>query len=155
MQRADSLEKTLMVEKLRARGEGGNWGWDGWMASLTQWTWIWANSGREWRTGKPGVLQSMGSQKFGHNCVTEQQQQTYNFPLKREWRFLGGSGGRVCLKCGSPEFDPWVGKILWRRKWQATPVFLPGKSHGWKNLAGYIVHGVTKSRTQLGDFNLI
>ena len=37
-------------------GEGGNRGWDGWMASLTQWTWVWANYGRWWRTGKPGVL---------------------------------------------------------------------------------------------------
>ena len=45
-------------------------GWDGWMASLTQWTWVGANSRRQWMTGKPGVPQSMGSQ---HNWVTEQQ----------------------------------------------------------------------------------
>ena len=50
--------------------------WDGWMASPTQWTWIWASSGRWWRTGKPGVLQFMGSQRVGHNWVTEQQQMT-------------------------------------------------------------------------------
>ena len=49
-------------ERLRARGEGDDRGWDGWMTSLTQWTWIWANSRSWWRTGKPGVLQSMGSQ---------------------------------------------------------------------------------------------
>ena len=42
--------------------EGGRRGWDGWMASSTQWTWVWANSGRQGRTRKPGVLQSMGSQ---------------------------------------------------------------------------------------------
>ena len=46
---------------LRAGGEGGNRGWDGWMASPTQWTWVWASSRRLWRTGKPGVLQSMWS----------------------------------------------------------------------------------------------
>ena len=46
-------------ERLKAGGEGGDRGWDGWMASLTQWTCVWANSGRPWRTGKPGVLQSM------------------------------------------------------------------------------------------------
>ena len=46
-----------------------------WMASLTQWTWIWANSGRWWRTGKPEVLQSMGSQRVWHKLGTEQQQQ--------------------------------------------------------------------------------
>ena len=45
-------------------GEGDNRGWDGWMVSPTQWTWIWANSGRWWRTGKPDVLQSMGSQSW-------------------------------------------------------------------------------------------
>ena len=60
---------------LRARGERGDRGWDGWMASLTQWAWVWANSRRQWRTGKPGVLQSMGSQKVRHDLVTEQQKQ--------------------------------------------------------------------------------
>ena len=49
-------------ERSKARGEGDNREWDGWMASSTQWTWVWANSGRWWRTGKPGVLQSMRSQ---------------------------------------------------------------------------------------------
>ena len=48
-------------------------GWDGWMASLTQWTWVWANSGWQWRTGKPGVLQSTGSQRVRHDLATEQQ----------------------------------------------------------------------------------
>ena len=63
-------------ERLRMGGEGGNRAWDGWMASLTQWTWIWANSGRYWRTGKSDVLQFMGSQRVGHDLSTEQQQQT-------------------------------------------------------------------------------
>ena len=54
--------------------EKGMTAWDGWMASRTQWTWVWANS-RSWqRTGKPGMLQSMGSQRVGHNLMTEQQQ---------------------------------------------------------------------------------
>ena len=45
--------------------------------------------------------------------------------------FPGGSDGkRVCRQCRRPRFDPWVGKILWRRKWQPTPVLLPGKFHG-------------------------
>ena len=48
-------------------------GWDGWIVSLTQWTWVWANSRRYWRTEKPGVLQSMGLQRFGHDWATEQQ----------------------------------------------------------------------------------
>ena len=49
--------------------------WDGWIALPTQWTWVWANSGKWWRTGKPGVLQSMGLQRVRPNWVTEQQQQ--------------------------------------------------------------------------------
>ena len=51
MWRANSLEKTLILGKLMVGGEGGNREWDGWMASLTQWIWAWANSGRCWRTG--------------------------------------------------------------------------------------------------------
>ena len=61
-------------ERLRAGAEGGDRGWVDWMASPTQWTWVWANSGREWRTGKPGLLQSIVSQRVGHDWVTEQQQ---------------------------------------------------------------------------------
>ena len=47
----------------------------------------------------------------------------------------------VCLQCGRPGFDPWVGKIPWRRKWQPTPVFLPGESHGRRSLEGYSPRG--------------
>ena len=59
-------------ERLKVGREGDDRGWDGWMASPTQWTWIWASSRRCWRTGKPGVLQPMGSQGVGHDWVTEQ-----------------------------------------------------------------------------------
>ena len=58
-------------EGLGAGGEGDNRGWDGWMASLTRWTWVWVNSGSWWWTGRPGVLQYMGSQRVGHDWVTE------------------------------------------------------------------------------------
>ena len=51
--------------------------------------------------------------------------------------FPGGSEVNVCLQCGRPGFDPWIGKIPWRRKWQRTPVFLPGESHGQRSLVGY------------------
>ena len=67
-------KKPWYLERLRA-GEGGGWGWDGWVISPTQWTWFWANSGRWWRTGKPGMLQSMKTQRFGHDWATEQQHQ--------------------------------------------------------------------------------
>ena len=71
MQRADSLEKTLMLGGIGAGGEGDDRGWDGWMASLTRWTWVWVKSGSWWWTGRAGVLQFMGSQRVGHGWVTE------------------------------------------------------------------------------------
>ena len=69
------LIKTWCWESLRAGGEGNDRGWDGWMVSPTQWTQIWVNSGRWWRTRKPGVLQSTGLRRVGCDLVTEQQQQ--------------------------------------------------------------------------------
>ena len=58
-------------ERLKAEGEGDDRGWDGWLASRTWWTWVWVNSGSWWWTGRPGVLQFMGSQRVGHDWVTE------------------------------------------------------------------------------------
>ena len=66
IQRANSLGKkeTLMLGMIEGRRRRrGDRGWDGWMASLTQWTWVWADSGRLWKTRKPGMLKSMGSAK--------------------------------------------------------------------------------------------
>ena len=71
MQRVDTLEKTVMLGGIGAGGEGDDRGWDGWMASLTRWTWIWVNSRSWWWTGKPGVLQFVGSQRVGHDWATE------------------------------------------------------------------------------------
>ena len=52
-----------------------------------------------------------------------------------------------CLQCGIPRFDPWAGKIPWRRKWQPTPVLLPGKFHGLRSLVGYSPWGRNESDT--------
>ena len=83
MWRADSFEKTTWCkelthlkrhwswERLKAGGEGDDRGSDGWMASPTQWTWVSVNSGSWWWTGRPRVLQSMGSQRVGHDWATE------------------------------------------------------------------------------------
>ena len=77
MQRTDSLEKTLMLERLKAGGEGDDRGWDGWMASSTRWTWVWVSSGSWWWTGKSGVLQSVGSQRVEKDWGTELNWCTY------------------------------------------------------------------------------
>ena len=71
IRRTDSLEKTLMPERLKTGGEWDDRGWDGWMASPTPWTWVWVGSRSWWWTGKPGVLQSTGSQRVGHGWATE------------------------------------------------------------------------------------
>ena len=69
--RTDSLIKTQMLGKIEGRRRGENREWDSWMASPTQWTWLWECSG-SWRwTGKPGMLQSMQLQRVGHDWVTE------------------------------------------------------------------------------------
>ena len=65
------LKRPWCWERLKAGGEGDDRGWDGWMASPTQWTWVWVNCRSWWWTGRPGVLRSMGSQRVGHNWVTE------------------------------------------------------------------------------------
>ena len=128
-------------EKLKV-GEGGDRGWDGWVASPTQWTWVWASSGSWWWAGKSGVLQSMGSQS---------RTRLSDWTELRVPGFPGGASGKEptcqCRRQKRHGFDPWVGKISWNRKWQATPVFSlenPMDRGGWQAA----VHGVTKSRAR-------
>ena len=71
MWKTDSLEKILILGKIEGGRRRDNRRWVGWMALPTQWTWVWVNSGSWWWTGRPGVLQSMSSQKVGHDWVTE------------------------------------------------------------------------------------
>ena len=65
------LKRPWCWGRLKAGGEVDDRGWDGWMASPTQWTWVWVNSGSQWWTGKPGVLQSPVLQRVGHDWATE------------------------------------------------------------------------------------
>ena len=65
------LNRPWCWERLRVGGEGDDRGWDGWMASPTQWTWVWVDSGSWWWRGMPGMLQFMGSQRGWHDWVTE------------------------------------------------------------------------------------
>ena len=81
MRRADSLEKTLCWEGLGAGGEGDGRGWDGWMASLTRWTWVWVNSG-SWRwTARPGMLQSMGQKESDTTEWLNDNNELYQVPV--------------------------------------------------------------------------
>ena len=79
MQRADSLEKTLMTGKSKGKRIQGQQRRRYLDSILTQWAWIWANCRIEWQTGKPGMLQSMGSQKVRHDFARKQQQCIFSF----------------------------------------------------------------------------
>ena len=85
-------------ERLGAEGEEGIRGWDGCMTSLILRTWTWAYSGRWWGTGRPGMLQSMGSWRVRHNWATEQHQNMGAIALKAEWN----SCDKDCVACKSP-----------------------------------------------------
>ena len=73
-------KRSWCQERLMAGRKGNDRGWDGWMASLTRWTWVWVNSGSWWWTGRPGVLRSMGSQRAGHDWATELNWVIKNLP---------------------------------------------------------------------------
>ena len=72
------------------------------------------------------------------------------YPLQYSWASLVAQTVKICLQCGRPGFNLWVGKIPWRRAWQPTPGFLPGESP-WMEEPKGLIHGVTKSQTQLSD----
>ena len=71
MQRADSFKKSLMLGKTEGRRRRDSRGWDGWIASPTQWTWVWVDSGSWWWTGRPSMLQFMGLQRVRYDWATE------------------------------------------------------------------------------------
>ena len=133
-------------------------GWHHWLDGRES-----VNSGIWWWTGRPGVLRFMGLQRVRHDWATELNWKLLNWVISNLQgspiffyiqspsginylitnfvpilSFPGGSDGKsVCLQCRRPQFDPWVRKIFWRRKWQPTPVVLPGKFHGPRGLEGY------------------
>ena len=120
MQRADSFAKTLMLERLKLGGEGDDRGWDGWVASPTQWTWAWLSSGSWWLIGKPGVLQSMGSQRVRHDWVTELNWTEHSLPLPPQGRsgihlfsYVALSlSQKILCSSVSPQSNFWPGHTL-------------------------------------------
>ena len=154
-------------EGLGAGEEGDDRGWDGSTSSPTQWTWVWVNSRSWWWTGRPGVLQFMGLQRVRHDWVTELNWTELKWIVK-----ILDTGDRKFLHTSLAWQIPWTEKpgrlqsIEWlgvghdwvtslslftfihcRRKWQPTPVFLPGESQGWGSLVGCRLRGCTESDT--------
>ena len=113
MRRADSFEKTLMMERLKAGGEGDDRGWDGRIASPTQWTWVWVNSRNWWWTERPGVLQSMGSQRVRHS-----------------WSHLAGTY-KLTSDFSDRGWDGWIASptkriCIWANSWRWWRTRKPG-----------------------------
>ena len=113
------LKRSWFWERLRAGGEGDDRGWDGRLASPTQWTWVWVDSMSWWWTGRPGVLRFMGLQRVGHDWVTDWRPNKCKLLLKllllsffpmwlRWWRIL--------LQCGRPGSIPGLGRSLEKGK---------------------------------------
>ena len=95
------LKRPWCWERLKAGGEEDNRGWDGWMASPTQWTWVWVNSGSWPWTGRPGVLHSMGLQRVRHNWVTELTDLESDFFSQLGWVFTAVCGFSLVAARGS------------------------------------------------------
>ena len=130
--RTDSLENTLRQGKIEARRRRGNRGRDGWMGSLIQWTWVWADSGSRWCTGKPGMLQSMGLHRVRHDWVNWNElnwrrQKTYIPKAIRCWwmkskmpqkdskiyHVLGPSMVSQMIKILPAVWETWVWSLGW------------------------------------------
>ena len=135
------LKRPCCWERLMAGGEGDDRGWAGWMASLTQWTWVWVSSGSWWWTGRPDMLQSMGLQRVRHDWVTElnwTEHVSHDIYLGGLFQWLsskesacnvGTKGGTVLIPVSERCPAGGHGNPL--------SVFLPGESHEQRNLAGY------------------
>ena len=100
------LKRPWCWKRLKVGGEGDNRGWGGWMASPTQWKWVWVNSGSWWWTGRPGMLQSIGLQRVSHDWATE-----LNWSVELKIVFL------LCFFlfpsfCFSFDFPFWLGHDL-------------------------------------------
>ena len=145
--RTDLFKRPWCWERLKAGRDGGNRGWDGWMASPSQWTWVWASSGVGDRQGSLVCCSPRGHKTSDMteqlNCPTHDFA-VFPVPKLQALGLNAKEPTYQCRRCKRCKFVPCVGKIPWRREWFPTPVFLPGKSHGQRSLAGYTAHVVAE-----------
>ena len=128
-------KKLSSWKRLGAGGEGDNRGWDGWMASPTQWMWVWVNSGSWWWTGRPGVLQFMGLHRVGHDWATE-------------LNWTGGSDSKEPAYSTDQGLIPGSGRSPGEgnsNSLQYSCLENPIDRGAWRAT----VHGLTKNRTRL------
>ena len=141
------LKKPWCWGRLKVGGERDNRGWDGWTASPTQWTWVWVNSRSWWWTGRPGVLQSMGSQRIRHDWTELTEVVRHGFHKSQKVSRVSGSAdlfhrqvtktGHVCVTLSVDTYTnlcPELGKeeVSWSREYLKCP-FCCYANH-WKNV---------------------
>ena len=124
------LKRPWCWERLRAGGEGDDRGWDGWMASPTQWTWVWVNS-RNWCwTGRPGVLLFMGSQRVRHYWANE-----LNWTHKKHGHCLEGGGVPRESQVKFPSVCPRTTGDKRGEKVSSQTSFMPSGHTSWESLS--------------------
>ena len=129
-------------------GEGEDRGWDSWMASPTQWTWVWASSRRWWRTGKPGMLKSMGSLRVWHDWTKTTKHCVQSIPLIGVPR--GSDGKESACNAGDPGLNPGLERSLGEGNDNLLQCSClencMDRGFWWAT-----VHGITKSQTWLSN----
>ena len=156
---------TLML----AGEEGDERRWDGWMASLTQWTWVWVNSGSWWWTGRPGFLQSMGSQRVWHDWTIELNgfclRSFPHSPSGKEPTIHCGRPKRCGFSCLGQGYPLEKGMatcsniLVWRIPWTEEPGCLQSIGsqrvrHTWSDLAHMHAHYLNRGEGRRDVSNL-
>ena len=151
------------VGKDRRQEEKGMRGWDGWMASPTQWTWVWVNSRSWWWTGRPGMQRFMGSQRVGHNWATELNWTKYlskvmapvaNLAVGEVYQVLGASLVAQMVKNLPAMQETWIWSLGWEdplEKGMATHSSILAWRIPWTEEAGRLQSMGPQSQTQMSN----
>ena len=140
------LKRPWCWERLKAGGEEDDRGWEGWMALLTQRMWVWVNSGSCWWTRRPGVVQSIGSQRLRRDWMTK-----LNWTENHQCTNLPSSLVAQTVKTPPSMLKTWVQYLgqedPLEKGWLPTPVLLPEEFREQRSLAGYSPWGLKELDT--------